>query len=260
MAARHPRIAGDTPPEVLRFDLRPTSAHPLMRSWAFKRPYVSGQAIKAAFERVIQLRGEEGLDRLLAELATEGEGGGSTEREVPITQPAPKSAPRPAPHFEPAAPNIGARAPHIEPQAPMISEPAPHISASEPAKAPAEAPPAADVSPEPKEPVAVPVSTAQSQASAVAVPDPAPQRQINQVSPPAESVRSAETDIVERAEVPPQTQGQESSAGAQVGTNPVEALASIGADTLRKKQNSLAALLQNEKLFNGSPSTGRNLV
>lgn len=236
---RHPRTPADAPPEVLRFDLRLTSAHPQLRGWAFRRPFTAIALLKAALERVVELHGEEGLDRVLAELAAEGDEGRSTEREAPRTPPAPKSVPRPASNIEPAAP---------------------HISASEPAKAPVEAPPAAEAIPEPKEPVAVPVSTAEAWLSAVAVPDPAPQRQINQVSPPAESVRSAETDIVERAEVPPQTQGQESSAGAQVGTNPVEALASIGADTLRKKQNSLAALLQNEKLFNGSPSTGRNLV
>jgi hypothetical protein len=196
---RHPRTAADSPPEVLRFDLRLTSAHPRLQSWAFRRPFTANPMLKEALEKVLEIQGEDGLDYLLSVLATDGvvEPGGA--RPTPNNQ-------LPAPNRQWSSPGLGqaarhilTSAPNIEPIGPMISEPS-------------------------REP---------------------------------ELGAGADPALILAQQSQAQPEPQAPAATAPLGTNPIDALASIGADTLRaQKRNNTAALLQNEALFNGGSYTG----
>lgn len=224
MARRHPRTPLSEPPEALRLDIRPASAHPLLRLWAFRRPFVAGQAIKEALEGVLRREGEEGLDRLLAALAKGIE-------EVPATAP-------PAPYKREPAPQISETPPESSPAIPPPDTAAVQAPAQVEAVMPAATPPAAPQEPEPASEAAA-AETAADKAS-----EAAPELQTlaaPTAAPGVEAIPQREADAPQ-ATAAPQPAVRQSS--------PVEALATLGTDALRERQNrNMAALLQNAEIF-----------
>jgi len=85
-------------PAMVRFDLRITDTHPRLKAWVSGRTYQATPLVKAALEAVIERAGEEGLDRLLENLARglpqagsakDGEGQGAAVAPPPSRRPEP---------------------------------------------------------------------------------------------------------------------------------------------------------------------------